>query len=123
MNPPTIEACAAAPSDRELLQEHIATGSEESFRAIMARYVDLGCSCAVRQMGKHTAAQDVTQAVFTVLARKAVSLSRETVLAGWLVRASRYAALDALKLEARRLRREREAAEMRDKMTHPETEL
>jgi len=123
MNPPTTEACASAPSDQELLRAHVDTGSEESFRVIMARYLDLVYSSALRQVGNHTAAQDVTQAVFTVLARKAASLSRETVLAGWLVRASRYAALDALKLEARRSRREREAAEMRDKMTHPETEL
>src|SRR6185503_3621823 len=122
MNPPAIEACASAPSDQELLREHVVTGSEESFRAIMARYVDLVYSSALRRVGNHAAAQDVTQAVFTVLARKAASLSRETVLAGWLVRASRYAALDALKLVARRMRREHTAAELGDKMTHP-TEL
>jgi RNA polymerase sigma factor (sigma-70 family) len=123
MKPPEIDDCARAPSDHELLRMHVETRSEESFRALMARYVDLVYSSAMRQVGNHATAQDITQAVFTVLARKAASLSRETVLAGWLVRASRYAALDALKLEARRLRREREAAEMRDKMTHPETEL
>ena len=98
---------------------HVETRSEESFRALMARYVDLVYSSAMRQVGNHATAEDITQAVFTVLARKAASLTRETVLAGWLVRAARYAALDALKLEARRAQRERAAAELEEPMTQP----
>jgi RNA polymerase sigma factor (sigma-70 family) len=114
-----MDDCISAPSDHELLRMHVEMRSEESFRALMARYVDLVYSSAMRQVGNHATAEDITQAVFTVLARKAASLTRETVLAGWLVRAARYAALDALKLEARRAQRERAAAELEEPMTQP----
>src|SRR6188508_1167544 len=107
MRRPDTDDCAiGAPADAELLSNYAATQSEESFAEIVHRYLNLVYSAAIRQTANHATAQDVTQAVFTVLARKATDLARETVLAGWLIRATRYAALDALKLEARRLRRE-----------------
>jgi RNA polymerase sigma factor (sigma-70 family) len=110
-------ADADLPHDADLLRSYAATQSEESFSELVRRYVDLVFSAALRQTGNHATAQDVTQAVFTVFARKAGALARETVLAGWLVRATRYAALDALKLEARRLRRETAAAQLEEMMT------
>jgi RNA polymerase sigma factor (sigma-70 family) len=98
--------------DHDLLREYAATGAEEVFARLVERHVDLVYSAAYRQTGNHAMAQDVAQAVFTILARKAASLRRETVLAGWLFRAVRYAALDARKIEARRQTREQEAAQM-----------
>jgi len=107
---------ADTPRDEELLRRYAATQADESFSQLVSRYVDLVYSAALRQTANHATAQDVTQAVFSVLARKAGALARETVLAGWLVRATRYAALDALKFEARRLRRERAAVELEETM-------
>ena len=114
--PDTDECAIAAPADTDLLRSYAATQSEESFSELVRRYANLVYSAAIRQTANHAMAEDVTQAVFTVLARKAAGLTRETVLAGWLMRATRYAALDALKLEARRLRRETAAAELEETM-------
>jgi RNA polymerase sigma factor (sigma-70 family) len=105
-------ASAVAVGDQELLREYAATGAEGPFARLVERHVDLVYSAALRQTGNHAMAQDVAQAVFTILARKAASLRRETVLAGWLFRAVRFAALDARKIEARRQKREQEAVQM-----------
>jgi RNA polymerase sigma factor (sigma-70 family) len=122
MKRPDTDDCAVStapavfPTDADLLRGYATTQTDESFSQLVARYVNLVYSAAFRQTNNHATSQDVAQAVFTVLARKAGSLARETVLAGWLVRATRYAVLDALKLEARRLRRERAAAELEETM-------
>jgi RNA polymerase sigma factor (sigma-70 family) len=111
------------PSDRDLLREYAATNSDATFSRLMARHVNLVYSAAMRQVRNHAMAQDVTQAVFIVLARKAASLRQETVLAGWLLRAVRYAALDALKIEVRRHVREEEAARMETTDALPDSEV
>src|SRR5438874_12867688 len=99
--PLTEPASAVDAGDQELLREYAATGAETAFARLVDRHVDLVYSVAFRQTGNHAMAQDVAQAVFTILARKAGSLRRETVLAGWLFRAVRYAARDAREIEGR----------------------
>src|SRR5258708_1702702 len=95
--------------DMELLKEYASRHSEAAFAALVSRHVDLVYSAALRHVGGHHQAEEVTQAVFIILARKARSLSSGTVLAGWLFRTARLTAANYLRGEMRRARREQEA--------------
>jgi RNA polymerase sigma factor (sigma-70 family) len=98
--------------DTRLLIDFVATGSQTAFAQIVRHHVDLVYAAAYRHVRDEQLAQDITQAVFLLLARKAGSLRHEAVLAAWLLRATRYASLDAIKLRQRRRNHEMEASQL-----------
>jgi RNA polymerase sigma factor (sigma-70 family) len=101
--------------DPELLRRYAEDRAESAFAEIVRRHVDLVYSAALRQVnGDAHLAQDVTQLVFTDLARKAHALARHRVLAGWLFTSTRYAAAKLVRGEQRRRTRETEAELMRE---------
>lgn len=102
--------------DIALLQEYARTASETAFAALVARHVGLVYSAALRQVRDPHQAEDVTQVVFIVLARKADKLSRHPGLSGWLLLTTRYAANAHIRASVRRARQEQEAA-MQSKLT------
>src|ERR1035437_7978365 len=106
--------------DHELLAEFARNESEAAFAALIARYVNLVYSAALRFTGNPHHAEEITQAVFIILARKAVSLRRGTVLSGWLYQTARLTAANFVKGEIRRQRREQEAY-MQSTLSEPET--
>jgi RNA polymerase sigma factor (sigma-70 family) len=94
--------------DAELLKEFARNQSEAAFAALVRRHVGLVYSVALRQTANTRHAEDITQAVFIILARKAAALSPKTVLAGWLYHTARLTAANFQRAEMRRVRREQE---------------
>ena len=95
--------------DMALVREYAQSNSEEAFAALVSRRINLVHSVALRQVHDPHLAEEITQAVFLILARKAKSLSPKTILSAWLCRTARYASADALKIQRRRQFREQEA--------------
>lgn len=94
-----------------LLQEYVRDGSQAAFAGLVERYLGFVYGVCRRETGDPCLAEDVTQVVFLLLARKAPTLRPGTVLSGWLFQTARFASRDALKRESRRQRREEKAAE------------
>src|SRR5688572_20446515 len=98
--------------DAQLLQQYVETGSPDAFGQLTNRHINFVFGAALRIVRDRHVAEEVTQAVFIVLARKAATLRHEAVLSSWLLSTTRYAALGQMKINARRKRHERRAAEM-----------
>jgi RNA polymerase sigma factor (sigma-70 family) len=100
-------------TDGQLLRSYARERSESAFTELVRRHIDLVYSAALRQVnGNIPEAEDVTQAVFTDLARKAATLASHASLAGWLYTSTRFLAANARRTVARRLVREQEAHAM-----------
>jgi len=82
--------------DARLLELFARNGSEEAFAALVQRHIAVVHSVALRHTANPQHAQDITQAVFIILARKAGTLGEKTILPGWLYRTPRFAAAEAL---------------------------
>lgn len=105
------------PDDQSLLRNFVEQGSEEAFSALVARHVDKVYSIALRLARNPHHAEEITQAVFVILARKSRQLGKGVILSGWLCRTARFAAITHMRSEFRRARREQEACNMQ---TSPE---
>jgi RNA polymerase sigma factor (sigma-70 family) len=101
------------PTDSELLTSYVVDGSEAAVGQLVRRHIGLVYSAALRQLGGDSgAAEDVSQLVFTDLARKAAELRRHGSLAGWLHTSTRFLAAKVRRSDERRLLRETTALAM-----------
>ena len=101
--------------DAELLRRYAEEKSERAFAELVERHLNFVYGGALRRLGGDAQlAEDVTQQVFTALARAAAALSRRPVLTGWLYTTTRFASAQAVRTERRRRTREQEAHTMNE---------
>src|SRR5882724_3716765 len=100
----SIPIVVESDSDYQLLRRYAdgGAGAQGAFATLVARHLNLVYSVAVRRVGDRHLAEDVAQAVFLLLAKKAGRLNERTILSNWLFCATRYTAANALKRQARR---------------------
>ena len=111
-------------NDAELLGQFVRADSralaQHAFAGLVRRHVDWVHSAARRMVSDPGLAEDVTQAVFIVMARKAAALASDSGpggpdrpgLSSWLFGVTRHAARAALRSRARRERHETRAGAM-----------
>lgn len=98
--------------DRDLLRQYAERHSQEAFAALVSRHVNLVYSLALRLVRSPQLAEDVSQSVFTDLARQAQRLASDTILTAWLYQVTRRTAIDVIRHESRRQLREQVASEL-----------
>src|SRR5687768_2271486 len=107
--------------DAALLRQFAENGSEEAFATLVTRHINLIYSVALRHVDRPDQAEEVTQAVVIIFARKARELRHVKVLSAWLFKATRLTAANFMRSEIRRTRREQEAY-MRSTLNQSEVE-
>lgn len=96
-------------NDQALLREYLERDSHEAFATLVARHVNKAYAIALRLSRNPHHAEEITQAVFVILARQAPRLGPGVILSGWICRTARLTAITYLRSEIRRARREQEA--------------
>ena len=96
----------------QLLKAYAEHGDEGAFHQLVERYSRLVYSTALRQVGDSHAAEDITQLVFTHLARQARTLPAQAVISAWLYRDAVFSSSKYRRSLVRRRIREEEAARM-----------
>ncbi len=110
-------------SDAQLLEWFARRHEEAPFAALVRRHGPMVWSVARRVLTHVQDAEDVFQATFLLLARKAASIRKAESVGSWLHGVAHRLALKARLQQVRRRTREKRAADMRPTTTSEETSL
>ena len=120
-----IRSLAARPdtpvSDAALLSCFVARHEEAAFETLLRRHGPMVLRVARRVLNNVSDAEDVFQATFLLLARRAGAIRKRDSVASWLHGVAHRLALSARGKRARRQERERQAVEAREVETPPES--
>lgn len=109
----SLEGKFAMLDDAELLRRYVRDRSQEAFTDLVHRHLAFVYAGALRRVGGDThLAEDVSQMVFSDLARKAPTLTGRASLSGWLYVSMHLATAEVVRKERRRKAREIEAHNM-----------
>ncbi len=108
--------------DNALLRQYVSDGNDEAFATLVTRHINLVYSVALRCAGNPESAEEITQAVFIILAKKAMQLRHDKALSSWLFQTTRLTAANFVRSESRRRYREQEA-HMQSVLNEPEDDL
>src|SRR5436305_7514441 len=89
-----------------LLQSYINERSQSAFATLVEKHVRWVHAASRRLVHDEHLAEDITQAVFLLLAQRASQLQKQTPISGWLYHVTRHTAANALVSERRRKARE-----------------
>jgi RNA polymerase sigma factor (sigma-70 family) len=95
--------------DMQLVREYACQKCEDSFAILVSPHINMVYSVALREVRNAHNAEEITQAVFLALSRKAASLRDATVVSAWLFQTTRLTAANFKRSEMRRTRRDQEA--------------
>lgn len=96
---------------------------EKAFDELARRYYPLVHRAASTKTENAQLADDVTSAVFILLAKRAGTLGPNVVLAGWLFKAARLTAMNALRAAQAQQKKDAEAAKMAEEAMRAETAI
>src|SRR5438874_13152558 len=96
-------------TDQDLLRRYVDARDESAFAELVRRHGGMVHATAARIAGDDDA-DDVAQAAFLLLARRASRLASHPNLAGWLYNAARYCAANARRTRLRRQKHTQAAA-------------
>jgi RNA polymerase sigma factor (sigma-70 family) len=100
--------------DQQLLRAYAGQRSDDAFAALVKRHASLVYGTACRKLGNPAEAEEVTQAVFVALAKKAPFLCHHANLSGWVHQTTLLECRQHLRAELRRRRREQTAMQLND---------
>src|SRR5262245_19665661 len=110
--PAVLEVDDAALLDRYVKEQCVTSTGRDALGELCRRHMDFVFGVARRAVRDPGMAEDVTQAVFLILARKAHTIRHAEHLGSWLFQTTRYTAANAIKMAARRTRHEKKAARL-----------
>jgi RNA polymerase sigma factor (sigma-70 family) len=100
-------------TDAELLERFVARREEAAFAALLRRHGPMVLAAGRRAGGRAEDAEDVFQATFLILARRAAAIRKRASLGSWLYGVAHRLALRARTRDTRRKAYERKAGSMR----------